>query len=268
MKIREFGCLAALVLLTACSVNRNVPTASAKKYSSNRSPKFMKGVTMSANGCNEMNTTVADGSSYKGGEYKTYKSKPYSRQVAKNSKQQPKSTTIIIQQPIANNHVPRPDTGKIIITPSVGKSIQSKYASTLGVEPVMLSNILLYCFVDDWMGVRYRIGGSDRRGIDCSAFAQKLYEDVFGINLVRTAFEQFNFCRMLCTVDSLKEGDLVFFKIRSKRISHVGIYLANNFFVHASRSGGVMISSLSEPYWSRFFAGAGQVPKNGLTSGL
>ena len=71
--------------------------------------------------------------------------------------------------------------------------------------------------------------------------------------------EQFKSCKLVYDKDKLKEGDLVFFKIRSKRISHVGIYLANNFFVHASASQGVMISNLTEGYWQRFFAGAGKI---------
>ena len=57
----------------------------------------------------------------------------------------------------------------------------------------------------------------------------------------------------------LREGDLVFFKIHRKRISHVGIYLVNNFFVHASLSQGVMISNLNDEYWQRVFAGAGRM---------
>lgn len=57
----------------------------------------------------------------------------------------------------------------------------------------------------------------------------------------------------------LREGDLVFFRIHHRRISHVGIYLENDKFVHASTSAGVMISDLNEPYWKRYFAGAGRL---------
>jgi lipoprotein Spr len=59
--------------------------------------------------------------------------------------------------------------------------------------------------------------------------------------------------------EELSEGDLVFFKIKVPRISHVGVYLKNNFFVHASSSRGVMISNLNSSYWSRYFAGGGRV---------
>lgn len=161
--------------------------------------------------------------------------------------------------------------------PSIANILQLKYADLLSVVPAAITNIPLYGFIDEWYGVRYRFGGNDKAGIDCSAFVQRMYEEVFGINLVRTAVEQFSFCKMADEACDLEEGDLVFFYsftygrkgkgrnrktyITGKRISHVGVYLANDRFVHASTSQGVMISSLKENYWSGKFAGAGQVPR-------
>ncbi|HTN44911.1 MAG TPA: NlpC/P60 family protein [Flavipsychrobacter sp.] len=135
--------------------------------------------------------------------------------------------------------------------------LQLKYASILGVFPQTIKNLSLYGFIDDWYGVRYRLGGDSKKGIDCSAFVRKMYENVFCVNLLRTACEQFSMCRFVTNTDSVKEGDLVFFKTKGSRISHVGVYLMNNFFVHASSSRGVMISSLDEVYWERRYAGAG-----------
>lgn len=143
-------------------------------------------------------------------------------------------------------------------------SVVDRYAGMMGLFPQSISNYILYKFIDDWYGVKYTYGGSDKTGIDCSGFVQKVYAEVFCTDLLRTAREQFSACKMIFDQASLKEGDLVFFKTRGKRISHVGIYLANNFFVHASTSGGVMISSLTEAYWSHRFAGAGVVPKGNL----
>lgn len=137
----------------------------------------------------------------------------------------------------------------------------NKYGNLIGLMPRAMSNYVLYKFIDEWYGVKYTYGGNDKSGIDCSAFVQKLYEEVFCTNLVRTARDQFHSCNMIWDIDNLIEGDLVFFKTRGKSISHVGIYLANNFFVHASTTGGVMISSLREGYWSKRFAGAGKIPK-------
>ncbi|HYH57526.1 MAG TPA: NlpC/P60 family protein, partial [Anseongella sp.] len=62
----------------------------------------------------------------------------------------------------------------------------------------------------------------------------------------------------IVSTDDLKEGDFVFFKIHRRYISHIGIYLGNNKFVHASRSEGVTISDLDEPYWKRYFYKAGR----------
>ena len=140
-----------------------------------------------------------------------------------------------------------------------GASIQSRYASLLNVMPTALTNTVLYSVIDEWYGTRYRLGGTNKTGIDCSALMQKLYERVFGISLVRTAIEQFQHSKSITDPSSLQEGDLVFFHIKSSRISHVGMYLMNHFFVHASCSHGVMISSLDDKYWQKSYAGGGRL---------
>ncbi len=144
--------------------------------------------------------------------------------------------------------------------PAESNSLQVKYGELIDVKPQALTNISLYDFIDNWLGVRYRLGGTDTNGIDCSAFVQRLYEQVYSVDIVRTAREQFTHCKFINDKNELKEGDLVFFKIRSKRITHVGIYLANDRFVHASRTNGVTISNLNSHYWKRYYAGAGRVP--------
>lgn len=150
--------------------------------------------------------------------------------------------------------------GRTKVIPSANNFLQLKYSEMLGVLPQSITNLSLYHFIEDWYGVHYRMGGNDKNGIDCSGFVQRLYEEVFCTNLVRTAMQQFATCSMVFRKDSLKEGDLVFFHTRGrKRITHVGIYLMNNFFVHASSSQGVIISSLEEDYWSRYYAGAGEI---------
>ena len=147
---------------------------------------------------------------------------------------------------------------------SFATPVQQKYASILGVLPQTIKNIALYNFIEDWYGVRYRLGGDSKKGIDCSAFARRLYDNVFCTDLVRTACEQFNMCRFITRPDSVKEGDLVFFKTKGSRISHVGIYLMNDFFVHASSSRGVMISNLNDAYWEKRYAGAGVIYRENI----
>jgi lipoprotein Spr len=145
------------------------------------------------------------------------------------------------------------------LDPASGNSIKTKYAAMLRVVPETILNLSLYKFIDEWYGVRYRLGGNSKSGIDCSAFVQRAYEQVFGLNLLRTALDQFGMSNLIWRKEQCKEGDLVFFNIKGSRISHVGIYLMNNFFVHASSSNGIMISSLDDKYWSKYYACAGRV---------
>ena len=134
---------------------------------------------------------------------------------------------------------------------------QFKYAIQLDVPVETLTNTALYNLIDEWWDTPYRLGGSTKKGIDCSAFVQTLMLGVFAVQLPRTAREQRSISTQIAT-EELREGDLVFFNTRGG-VSHVGVYLHNNKFVHASTSGGVMISDLNEDYWRRKYLGAGRI---------
>jgi cell wall-associated NlpC family hydrolase len=111
---------------------------------------------------------------------------------------------------------------------------------------------LLVRVVKNFLGVPYRLGGSTLKGIDCSAFVKKIYE-IFNVHLPRTAREQFRFGKKV-DKNQLEEGDLVFFKTRRGEYAHVGIYIGNNEFVHASvGSKEVKIDNLDTPYFSQRF---------------
>lgn len=138
--------------------------------------------------------------------------------------------------------------------------VKDKYSSMIDVMPNQISNVMLYRFIDEWYGVKYRMGGTTKKGVDCSAFVQHLYQYVFGYDILRTACLQFKESKKIDKED-LKEGDLVFFKVGTSRISHVGVYLRNNFFVHSASSKGVSIANLSNAYWSKYFAGGGRIVK-------
>ncbi len=105
-----------------------------------------------------------------------------------------------------------------------------------------------------FLGVPYRLGGSTMRGIDCSAFTKRLYE-IFDIQLPRTAREQSKVGKVIAKKEDLEEGDLVFFKTRSRRVTgHVGIYIGNHEFIHAAgRNRGTKLDSLESDYYSRRF---------------
>jgi lipoprotein Spr len=136
-------------------------------------------------------------------------------------------------------------------------SLQVKYAVLLNTPAEEVRNAKMFEFIDDWYGTPYRLGGTTKKGVDCSAFSQFLFAAVYGFSIPRTAREQYNLTTRISRTE-LKEGDLIFFNTRGG-ISHVGIYLQNNKFVHASTSGGVMISDIFEEYWARKFVGVGRL---------
>lgn len=142
-------------------------------------------------------------------------------------------------------------------------SLQLKYALLLDVEVEQALNLNLFKIIDEWMGVKYRLGGTTKEGIDCSALMQILFASLYGITLPRTAREQFDFSRRISRAE-LKEGDLIFFNTIGG-VSHVGMYLQNNKFVHASTSG-VTISDLYDDYWMKHFIGAGRVDQPDQTT--
>ncbi|QEC76532.1 C40 family peptidase [Mucilaginibacter ginsenosidivorax] len=127
----------------------------------------------------------------------------------------------------------------------------------MGVALSATSNMKLFHFVYDWIGTPYHFGGESRKGIDCSAFTKELYSEVFNLDIKRSSRDIFSMVNPVGK-DDLKEGDLVFFKIHSRRISHVGIYLGDGKFAHAS-SRGVAISSLDDNYYSRYFYKGGRL---------
>lgn len=115
-----------------------------------------------------------------------------------------------------------------------------------------------------YLDTPYKFGGNTLNGIDCSAFTQSVFRDALNINLNRTAREQFKQGKVI-TKEELKFGDLVFFNTRRRvRPGHVGIYIGDGLFAHASTKNGVTISSLEENYYSRRFMGARRVAENEL----
>ena len=108
----------------------------------------------------------------------------------------------------------------------------------------------------------YKYGGNTDKGIDCSAFTKQVYEKSVSVELPRTAREQFNTGEKV-SKDELKFGDLVFFNTRkTNNPGHVGIYLGDNQFVHASKTYGVTVSSLDANYYKKRYAGARRMMDN------
>jgi cell wall-associated NlpC family hydrolase len=107
-------------------------------------------------------------------------------------------------------------------------------------------------FAESWLGTPYCYGGLDKNCTDCSGFVKQIY-DMAGINLPRTAALQYDFGKELDDNDT-NPGDLVFFR-RNNKISHVGIYIGNKQFIHASTNKGVVLQSLEDDFYRQNFAG-------------
>ena len=166
----------------------------------------------------------------------------------------PKATYIVQSQPDKPLVLPA-SSGNTSIENSL--SIQFKYALLLNREVENVSNVKLYQFIEDWWETRYRYGGNSKKGIDCSAFSGLLFNTVFEVNIPRTARDQYDACTKVDKAN-MAEGDLVFFNTRGG-ISHVGVYLGDGYFVHASTGNGVTISNLeSDEYYQKRFLTAGR----------
>lgn len=121
-----------------------------------------------------------------------------------------------------------------------------------------LKSKALYNFITDWTGVRYKLGGLDKRGIDCSGFALLLNREIYGLELPRRSRDQAEVIRDK-NPGQLKEGDLVFFSFGGNEIDHVGVYLNHGFFVHASTTRGVIVDDMSLPAYQHVLIKAGPV---------
>lgn len=116
----------------------------------------------------------------------------------------------------------------------------------------------LYISFYDWLGVPYRYAGLTKQGIDCSGLIKSVFREVYHLELKGSASHIYEGCVPI-RKENLQEGDLVFFKINKSRVSHVGIYLQDGYFVHASVSKGVMINNLEEKYYKKYFFNGGRI---------
>lgn len=136
--------------------------------------------------------------------------------------------------------------------------IINTYSAKLGVSKNHITNYQLYKFIDEWYGTPYKFAGRSHSGVDCSDFASLLFQHVYNISVSGPVTNLYKHCKPI-KPSQLKEGDLIFFKINTKSLSHVGVYLQNHRFVHASVHSGVVIDDLNESYYKKYFYAAGRV---------
>ena len=141
-------------------------------------------------------------------------------------------------------------TGCRTATPPLDYRALVRAADRLGVDIGPKDHHALYLEAAQWIGTPYHSGGQSRKGTDCSGFVRQVYKKVYDIDLPRSTTEQVEEGKRVRR-HKLREGDLVFFHgSKRRRANHVGIYLKEGKFVHASTSRGVMVSRLDEDYWN------------------
>ncbi|MCU0403910.1 MAG: NlpC/P60 family protein [Chitinophagaceae bacterium] len=151
-------------------------------------------------------------------------------------------------EPVNRTNVP----DKTVNTP-----LTAEYSRKFGVTVPENANPVLLKTVSEWMGVPYKFGGNDKSGVDCSGLIHHIFPVVYNLQVPRVTV-QLQQKSTPVNRNALKEGDLVFFKINTKEVGHAGIYLFNDYFVHASTSRGVIISKLDDIYWNKYFVGGGR----------
>lgn len=108
--------------------------------------------------------------------------------------------------------------------------------------------------VKKYLGIPYRLGGASKKGMDCSNFSRIVYRKILGIEIPNNSINQFSSSELKpIDSDDLQMGDLIFFGTKKKKINHVGVYLSDGQFIHASSSQGITVSSLDSRYWKKRF---------------
>jgi lipoprotein Spr len=134
----------------------------------------------------------------------------------------------------------------------------SEFYTSNNICPDSACTPYLYYQVYEWLGTRYKYAGDTKKGIDCSGFVSRMYEEAYCTTLLGGSKDIWKTVRPL-EKNELIEGDLVFFKIRKGQISHIGIYLGKNKFAHAAVKTGVIVSDLDEPYYKKYFFKGGRI---------
>ena len=146
------------------------------------------------------------------------------------------------------------------IAPQYNYQELARASIRLGIDINLEDNHALYVESSNWMGVPYRNGGTTKQGVDCSGLTSAIYKKVYRKNLERSSDDQRKKNCQKVNKRKLKEGDLVFFHNgrKKKHATHVGIYLKEDKFIHASTSRGVSIGNLNEDYWEKHWLSGGR----------
>lgn len=149
--------------------------------------------------------------------------------------------------------------GNIVTNDVASQNQIDSFFYSLGLSMDSANNRDLYNEVFEWYRTSYKYGGNSKKGIDCSHFVNMLYYKIYGKSLNGSSGAIYTQCKILKGgFSEAVEGDLVFFKIKRGRISHIAIYLQNGKFAHATTQAGVIVSSITEPYYKKHFFRVGR----------
>ena len=170
--------------------------------------------------------------------------------------------TAVLNDSLAEDEDEIPEDKGIDITSVMSRIDKNTSANDLEADKSTLKEKMLMEIIK-YLNTPYKYGGTSSNGIDCSAFTQTIYHNVLSVDLNRSAREQFKQGIEIDNRDDLRFGDLVFFNTRRRvKPGHVGIYIGDDLFAHASSRNGVIVSSMDQDYYSRRFMGGRRVEQN------
>ena len=144
-------------------------------------------------------------------------------------------------------------------SPTAVRPSHSTAAEALGIRSTRSDNTALLTTCASYLGTPYKYGGNDRDGLDCSGLTSIVYRDVYGILLHRRSIDQYEKDVPEPRMADFRQGDLLFFTTNGRgTCSHVGIFLKDGRFIHASSTRGVVVDNLSDDYYSTRFLGGGR----------
>ncbi len=183
-------------------------------------------------------------------------------QTEKSDSQSVEDIKIVFEDEISEKEDPSDlpdDESKIDIT-EVLKKLEKKKENSNNDAPISTKKEIMLMEIIRYLNTPYKYGGNSLDGIDCSAFTQCVFKNSWLLDLNRTARDQFQQGHIINDRSELKFGDLVFFNTRRRvKPGHVGIYIGENFFAHASTKLGVTISSLEHTYYDKRYMGARRI---------
>jgi len=171
------------------------------------------------------------------------------------------TTLILVTSRLAHAQMTADGEGDDIVTiDPITANLKGYYSQVFSINELYINDFKLYGTLESWLGIPYCYGGKNASGIDCSGFVNAVLKGAYGIEMASNSADLYKQTEHL-KKGALEEGDLVFFRIRRRSVSHVGIYLGDGRFIHASTSNGVIVSSLDSPYYKRYFAGGGRLKR-------